>query len=165
MTAAFIALGSNLTPEDNLHAALRLLRRRMTIAALSRVYRTPPWGYADQPPFLNAVARAETDLPPEALLDALQAVEAECGRVRDPAVRYGPRTLDLDLLAVGAALLDTERLTLPHPRMHERAFVLLPLCDLAPDWVHPRLGLTARVLLARTDRTGIEEVAWDWEVR
>ena len=108
-------------------------RRCRTPACCSvrALYRTPPWGVLEQPPFVNAVVELDTALSPHALLDALLAIEQRAGRVR--AERNGPRTLDLDLLHVDGVQLDDPRLTLPHPRMAERAFVLLPLHDIAPD--------------------------------
>src|SRR4029078_5775756 len=101
------------------------------IAAASPIYRSLPVGVTDQPPFLNAVAALDTELGPDALLAVLLAVEAPHGRVRD--VRWGPRTLDLALVCFGGVVRDDPRLTLPHPRAHEREFVLRPLCDLATD--------------------------------
>ncbi len=148
-----IALGSNLEPESNLIEGVRLLGEAVRLTAASRVYRTPPWGYAEQPEFLNAVAAADTELPPLALLDTLLEIEARLGRER--TIPNGPRTLDLDLLFYGDRVLDSERLTLPHPRLHERAFVLVPLCDVLPEIRHPRLGKTARELLQAVDRSEI----------
>jgi 2-amino-4-hydroxy-6-hydroxymethyldihydropteridine diphosphokinase len=158
MANAFIGLGSNINPETHLEAAVRLLRERVVLTGASPVYRTPPWGVTDQAWFLNAVVWAETDLEPEALLDLLQAIERKRGRVR--SVRYGPRTLDLDLLDYAGRVFQSERLILPHPRLHERGFVLIPLCDLAPQWRHPVQGKTARKLLEEVDRSGVERVAF-----
>jgi 2-amino-4-hydroxy-6-hydroxymethyldihydropteridine diphosphokinase len=147
MAHAVVAFGSNLDAERHLRAGLRALKAHVAVTGLSRVYRTPPWGVVDQPDFLNAAATVETALEPLALLDLLLRIEAEEGRVRDGAtLRWGPRPLDLDLLLYDKVVMDTERLTLPHPRLHERLFVLVPLCDLMPDAVHPRLGKTVREL-------------------
>ena len=134
MTVAFVGLGSNLdNPVRQVESALgeldtlpqtRLLKR-------SSLYRTAPVGYADQPDFINAVAQLETELAAERLLEELQAIESRHGRVR--TFPNAPRTLDLDLLLFGEVVLQSERLTLPHPRMHERSFVLDPLREIAPD--------------------------------
>ena len=133
---AYVAFGANLgEPVETLRAAAVALARRpgVELVAGSPVYRTRPIGPPGQPDYANAVARAETTLAAEALLDVLLAIEAEFGRVRD--VRWGPRTLDLDLIWYGGEERATERLTLPHPRAHEREFVLRPLADLDPDLV------------------------------
>jgi 2-amino-4-hydroxy-6-hydroxymethyldihydropteridine diphosphokinase len=160
MPRAVIALGSNLAPELHLRAGYSALARTERITGTSRVYRTPPWGVAEQPAFLNAVVVTETELAPLALLDLLLAIEAEQGRVRTE--RWGPRTLDLDLLLYDDLVLDSERLTLPHPLLHERLFVLVPLCDLLPDASHPRIGKTYRALCAALPPQQIEAVEFDW---
>jgi 2-amino-4-hydroxy-6-hydroxymethyldihydropteridine diphosphokinase len=133
-------------------AAAEVGREAGRIAAASPIYRSLPVGVTDQPPFLNAVAALDTELGPDALLDVLLAVEAAHGRVRD--VRWGPRTLDLDLVWFEGVVRDDPRLTLPHPRAHEREFVLRPLCDLAPDvLLH---GRTAREWLDSLEPQGVE---------
>src|SRR5690242_10057795 len=125
MTRAFVALGGNL---GDTHAILRQALDDLAalphtrLLARSRFYRTPPWGLREQPPFLNAAAELETALAPHELLDALLGIERAAGRVRD-GDRWGPRTLDLDLLHVEGVAVHDERLTLPHPRIGERAFV------------------------------------------
>ncbi|BBD80584.1 2-amino-4-hydroxy-6-hydroxymethyldihydropteridine diphosphokinase [Aerosticca soli] len=160
MTRAFVALGSNLgDPRGQLERACEALARlpATQLAARSRLYRTPPWGMTAQPPFLNAVAMLETTLAPNTLLEALLAIERAAGRVRGTE-RWGPRTLDLDLLHMEETVLDTPELTLPHPRIAERAFVLLPLADLAPDLVLPGLG-RVDVLLAGVETQGCVPLA------
>lgn len=160
MPRAVIALGSNLDPERHLRAGQRALAERVRITGTSRVYRTPPWGVTDQPDFLNAVVTADTFLAPLDLLDALLAIEAEQGRVR--AERWGPRTLDLDLLLYDDLVLNSARLTLPHPRLHERLFVLVPLCDLMPDALHPRLERSYRDLRDVLPPETIDAVDFTW---
>jgi 2-amino-4-hydroxy-6-hydroxymethyldihydropteridine diphosphokinase len=125
--------------------------------AASSLYRTPPWGDEAQPPFLNAVIRLETGRDAFALFRSMQALETSLGRRRDPRRRWGPRTLDLDLLLFGAAFIDDPELTVPHPRLHERAFVLVPLAEIEPDLVIPGAGSVSE-LLDRLDTTGIEPV-------
>jgi 2-amino-4-hydroxy-6-hydroxymethyldihydropteridine diphosphokinase len=136
MAEAFLGLGSNLGDKHaNIHAALRHLTRAGDIQILrtSRLYRTAPWGDVDQDWFLNACVAVGTDLPPLDLLGRCLDAEAAVGRVRDDARRWGPRVVDIDLLLYGNVSLDDPRLTLPHPRILERAFVLIPLADIAPD--------------------------------
>ncbi|MEM9735976.1 MAG: 2-amino-4-hydroxy-6-hydroxymethyldihydropteridine diphosphokinase [Pseudomonadota bacterium] len=150
MTAALIAIGSNLGDRvahlRHARAGLEALPATV-LRGLSRIYETAPVGGPDnQGPYLNAAALVETELAPRALLDALHAIEAE--RERERVVRWGARTLDLDLLTHGAAVSDDPTLTLPHPRLHERRFVLVPICDVAPEAVHPQLGETMAALLA-----------------
>lgn len=118
----------------------------MRVKGVSALYETPAWPDPADPPFVNAVAAVETGLAPEALLEALHAIEAGFGRKRDQ--RNAPRTLDLDLIAYDRLCQqDKDGLILPHPRMESREFVLAPLCDIAPDWRHPVTGRTARKLL------------------
>lgn len=136
-------------------AAAELEGQGGPLTAASPVYRSDPVGLTDQPPFLNAVAAIDTEFDPDGLLDVLLAVEAAHGRVRD--VRWGPRTLDLDLISFEDVVRDDARLTLPHPRAHEREFVLRPLCDIAPDL--PLAGRPAREWLAALDPQGVERTA------
>lgn len=142
---AYIGLGSNLGDRRGvLDAALARLRP----LRVSRVVETAPWGRADQPDFLNAVAEVDTDLEPEPLLDRLLSLERELGRTRDPGgERWGPRRIDLDLLLYGSRRLRNGRLEVPHPRISERRFVLEGLAELCPDHPVPGLGRTVRDLL------------------
>lgn len=146
---AYVGLGSNLRePREQVLGALEELARlpRSRLAARSSLYRSAPLGCAAQPDFVNAVAKLRTGLAPEALLDALQDLERRHGRERP---RPGaPRTLDLDLLLYGSMPLATPRLTVPHPRMHERAFVLAPLLELDPEAAIPGRGRAADLLAA-----------------
>ncbi|WP_266156641.1 2-amino-4-hydroxy-6-hydroxymethyldihydropteridine diphosphokinase [Dyella silvatica] len=157
MTQAYVALGSNLgdSRQQLLDAMNRLAALPGTrLVASSRLYRTPPWGHLEQPPFVNAAVLLDTMLSPHELLDAMLAVEHAAGRIRE-GVRWGPRTLDLDLLHMDGVQLDDERLTLPHPRIAERVFVLLPLHDLAPQLLLPGQGRVDQ-LLAGLDPTDCE---------
>ncbi len=148
-TTAYVGLGANLgRREQTLRAALEALDGRngvRVVRASSTIETDPVGGPPGQPPYLNAAAELRTTLAPEPLLRALQAVEDAFGRTRE--VRWGPRTLDLDLLLYGDRVIETPALTVPHPRMHERRFVLEPLCEIAPEAVHPVLGRTMREML------------------
>ena len=128
------------------------------LLARSRFYRTPAWGHVDQPDFINGAIALETTLAPRQLLDLLLATEQRLGRVRGgDSPRWGPRTLDLDLLAMDGLMLDEPGLSLPHPRLHERAFVLVPLAEIAPGLVVPGRGRVTD-LLAAVDATGVEAI-------
>jgi 2-amino-4-hydroxy-6-hydroxymethyldihydropteridine diphosphokinase len=149
MNTAFVALGANIgDPTATVLAAFAALANlpESRVARCSSLYRTAPVGLRNQPDFINAVAVLETTLPPESLLDALLDLEARFGRVRRD--RNGPRTLDLDLLLYDDIELELPRLTLPHPRLHLRAFVLYPLAEVAPGITLPRRGKLAAWLPA-----------------
>jgi len=142
VTRAYVGFGSNLGDRE---AAIRGAAARLGVSRLSALRETEPWGpVADQPRFLNAVGELETELSARGLLERLLAVEQEFGRVR--AERYGPRTLDLDLLLYGDAELAEPDLTVPHPGLHEREFVLEPLAELAPDLEIPGRGRVRELL-------------------
>jgi 2-amino-4-hydroxy-6-hydroxymethyldihydropteridine diphosphokinase len=144
VTRAYVGVGANLGDrEATIKRALELLGP----VRVSGLIETEPWGYADQPRFLNAVAELETDEGPRALLGRLLEIERGLGRRRE-GPRYGPRTIDLDLLLYGDEQLDEPGLVVPHPRLHERAFVLGPLVELAPDLVVPGRG-SVKALLSR----------------
>jgi 2-amino-4-hydroxy-6-hydroxymethyldihydropteridine diphosphokinase len=146
---AYIALGSNLG-DRALHLARALERLRaapgVEVVAVSRIVETDPVGPPGQGRYLNAAAALRTRLRPAALLDVLAAIEAAGGRDRGRETHQGPRTIDLDLLLYGGEVIAGERLTVPHPRMHERLFVLEPLAEIAPKAVHPALGRTIESL-------------------
>jgi 2-amino-4-hydroxy-6-hydroxymethyldihydropteridine diphosphokinase len=155
MPLAAIALGSNLVskfgpPEANLHEALRRLAALGTVAAVSSFHTTDPVGYLNQPQFTNAAALLETTLAPLELLHALLAIEQAMGRDRGNVPAKGPRVIDLDLLLYDDVVTGSAELTLPHPAMHERRFVLAPLAEIAPTRRHPVQGTTIVELLAGT---------------
>ena len=144
----YIALGSNLGERDvYLRRAVAALRTTdgFTVRRVSRFYETDPIGKTDQPPFLNGVLEGETALPPGALLTTLQGIEKTLGRVHRE--RWGPREIDLDLLLYGNRVIEEKELTIPHPHLHERDFVLVPLSDLCPALRHPKLNKTVREFL------------------
>ncbi|MEZ2127347.1 MULTISPECIES: 2-amino-4-hydroxy-6-hydroxymethyldihydropteridine diphosphokinase [unclassified Sinorhizobium] len=152
---ATLGLGGNLgDPIRAMTSALQILDARddCAVIAVSRLYRTPPWGKTDQSFFFNACAELETTLEPEALLDVCLGVEKEMKRERKE--RWGPRTLDIDILTYGDLLLATPRLEIPHPRMTERGFVLMPLADFAPDLTVK--GRTVVEWLREADMEGIQ---------
>ncbi|MFN4071139.1 MAG: 2-amino-4-hydroxy-6-hydroxymethyldihydropteridine diphosphokinase [Thermus caldifontis] len=152
---AYVGLGSNLGDRAGyLLKALSLLSRleKTHLLRLSPVYETEPVG-PPQPLYLNLVAEVETGLSPRAFLEGLLTVEQSLGRERKE--RWGPRTIDLDLLLYGDWVLEEEGLEVPHPRLHQRAFVLVPLADLIPEGLHPVLGRTFAELLASLDRKGV----------
>ena len=172
----YLGLGSNLGQrEENLAEAVRLLEpnRRSTVGSAaagvesdesnldeiqisrrSSVYETSPWGYSDQPDFLNCVLEAHTNLSPDKLLERVQAVEQLVGR--QPSVRYGPRHIDIDILLYGDDIIAQPDLQIPHPRLHQRAFALVPLAELQPGLVHPILKTTIGELASQVDgREGV----------
>lgn len=153
---AYVGLGSNLSdPAERVRGALNDLAGlpRTRLRAASRLYRTPPWGVEDQPEFINAVAALETGLAPAELLASLQSLERKAGRERR-GEKWGPRVLDLDILLFGDTVREDSRLTLPHPRMHQRAFVLVPLLELEPNIEIPGRGPAADAL-RKLDVSGV----------
>lgn len=158
MAEVFLGLGSNLGDrEGNLRGALRRLEVGVAIGAVSSFYETDPVGYLDQPVFVNAVCRGETTLAPRELLGLAKSIEAQMGR--EPTFPDGPRLIDIDILSYGSEVLDTAELTIPHPRIAERAFVLVPLSEIAPNWRHPVLGKTAGELAAAVGHKGVRLLA------
>lgn len=147
LITAYIGIGSNVGDrEANCRMAVELLREAGTVAVVSSFYETGPVGNTDQRDFINAVAAVETCLSPGGLLAACRAIEDRMGRER--SMRWGPRTIDLDILLYGSEAFDLPELTVPHPHMAERLFALLPLAEIAPSAVHPLLGKTMRQLAA-----------------
>jgi len=158
VVAAYIGLGANLDePEQQVRAGLQelALLPETRVAAISSLYRSAPVGFLDQPDFVNAVVRLETALPARVLLDALLRIEQRRGRLRE--FTNAPRTLDLDLLLYGDEEVTEPGLTIPHPRMHERAFVIVPLTEIAPDAIVPGRG-RARDLVRSVDTHSVSKL-------
>jgi 2-amino-4-hydroxy-6-hydroxymethyldihydropteridine diphosphokinase len=159
MAEALLALGGNVgRVRETFDRALTMLCEGtgVTLTARSSDYATPPWGVEDQPAFVNICVAVETVLTPQALLGRVQAVEHALGRLRDRERRCGPRRIDIDILAYDDVVLDGPELTLPHPRLFERAFVLVPLAEIAADRMIA--GTRVRDALARVDTTGISRL-------
>ncbi len=158
MATVYLSVGSNIGDRSE-HCRFGLSSlvgiENTRVAAKSRIYETEPVGFEDQGRFLNLVVKIETCLSPSELLKKLKAIEAESGRDFGQ-VRFGPRTLDMDILFYDDLIVETDRLTVPHPRMHERRFVLKPLCDLDPNLVHPVLKKTVSRLLRELGEKGQE---------
>ena len=160
MAEALLALGGNVgDARATLDRAVVELCDGVAVRLLARSsdYRTPPWGVKDQPPFVNLCIAVATVLPPQTLFARAQAVERTLGRDRKHERRWGPRTIDIDLLAYDDLALATPELTLPHPRLFERAFVLVPLAEIVPERLIS--GIRVRDALAKVDQTGIERLA------
>jgi len=150
-----LAMGSNLGERlANLKQAIDSLTPQMEVKAKSSVYETPPWGYEDQPKFLNQVVKAKTYLDPEPLLKHLKRLEVALGR--QASFPNGPRLIDMDILFYDELILNTPSLVIPHPRLHERGFILLPLMELNPDLIHPLSKKSVREMVAACDVGGIK---------
>lgn len=160
MAKVYLSLGTNMGDRlKNLAAALDLLEDKIDIGKVSSVYETEPWGFEDQDRFLNIAASGDTDLSPLELLSFTQGVEVSMKRVK--TIRYGPRLIDVDILLYEGVEMETERLTIPHPRIRERAFVLVPLGEIAEDDVIP--GESIQELLEKTGSEGVicfREAPW-----
>jgi 2-amino-4-hydroxy-6-hydroxymethyldihydropteridine diphosphokinase len=152
----YIGLGTNLGDRlTNLSNALKALEPKVNLCRISSVYETAPWGFVDQPNFYNQVLEGETDLTPLRLLNFLKKIEQQLGRVKN--FRNGPRVIDLDILFYDDRVIHTERLKIPHPSIPLRAFVLVPLAEIAPALVHPVLGKTmAELLTVVPDKEGVK---------
>ena len=158
LAIAYLGLGSNLGDrEENLRQALTLLSLKVNLEEVSSVYETEPVGYKEQPLFLNLVCRITTNLPPEELLHFAKDIETSMGRVSSEQVNL-PRPIDIDILFYDNKIMETQDLTIPHPRLHDRAFVLIPLNEIAPDLVHPKLGKSiARLADAVKGQKGVRK--------
>jgi len=157
---AYVGVGGNVGDvETTIAEAMWALDSlpQTSIRAQSRLYRTPPWGNTEQPPFLNAVVELQTRLTPRVLLDLLLDIELRFGRDRSEGEKWGPRALDLDLLVFGEEQLDEPGMHIPHPHLHERAFVLVPLAEIAPRLEINGVGRVAD-LVQGVDTTGIEPI-------
>lgn len=155
MATAYLILGGNQGNgvEYRLRSIEQIGEKGGTIKTFSPVYRTEPWGFKSNDFFWNQVIGLETDLEPDALLDILLAIEAQLGRTRNNQ-GYESRPIDIDILYYDSRIISTERLIIPHPRIQSRKFVLCPLCDLIPDFIHPVLQKTNRLLLEECDDPG-----------
>ena len=152
----YLSLGTNLgNRAANLKQAISLLPPQMTIKAKSNVYETPPWGYTEQDLFLNQAVKATTYLEPEKLLKHIKRMEVVMGR--KASFRHGPRLIDIDILFYDDEILETPALTIPHPHLHERGFVLMPMMDIAPDLVHPVRKKSIREMMGFCDVGGIKQ--------
>jgi 2-amino-4-hydroxy-6-hydroxymethyldihydropteridine diphosphokinase len=151
----YIALGTNLGDrEENLKSARSALQPTIQISKVSSIYETAPWGVLDQPDFLNQVLIGQTKLEPIDLLSFLKELEEKLGRV--PGIRFGPRLIDMDILFYDELVLENEKLVIPHPRIEERAFVLIPLVELSPELIHPKSGKLIQSLADDIQASGVK---------
>jgi 2-amino-4-hydroxy-6-hydroxymethyldihydropteridine diphosphokinase len=154
LSLVYIALGSNLGDRAaNLAKAREMLTDDIQVLKRSSIYQTAPWGYSEQDDFYNQVLECETSLRPLILLKILKKIEKKMGRKE--TFRNGPRVIDLDILFYDDLILKTRRLVIPHPGLHERTFVLVPMAEINPGFVHPELGKTIVELLAKVDQAGV----------
>jgi 2-amino-4-hydroxy-6-hydroxymethyldihydropteridine diphosphokinase len=155
----FLSLGSNLGDRlANLHNAVSALPPKIRPLVQSSVYETSPWGYSNQPDFYNQVIKAETLFDPADVLAFIKSVEVSLGR--QETFRFGPRLIDLDLLFFDSLILNTPDLTIPHPRIIERAFVLVPLSEIAPDFTHPGIGRSIQQLRSSIDTSSVNRIQY-----
>ena len=152
----YLSLGTNMDNRSaNLKSAISSLPPQLDVKKKSHVYETPPWGYTEQDKFLNQVVMAKTYLEPEPLMKHIKRLEVALGR--KATFRYGPRLIDIDILFYDDLILETPSLTIPHPHLHERGFVLVPLMDIAPDFVHPVKKKSVREMTALSNLGGIQK--------
>ena len=157
MSRIYLSLGTNLGDRRaNLRQAIALLRVEMEVTAVSPLYQTAPWGVTDQPDFLNLCVAAITDKPPQQLLSCLKSIEAELGR--KTSYRWGPRLIDIDILFYDDLILQDEALTIPHASIADRAFVLAPLADIAPDLIHPQTAVSIQTMRDKLDKTAVTKL-------
>lgn len=162
MTEIYLLLGGNIGPvRENLQRARTMIGERVgRVTRASRIYKSPAWGFESPDPFYNVALAVETELPPEETMRTLLRIEYELGRRRGAAKTYTSRPIDIDILFFGPLVLRTPLLTVPHPRLPQRRFALLPLCDIAPGWVHPELHETVASLLASCpDDSAVEPIS------
>lgn len=156
-TDVILALGSNLGDRcENLHQAIKAISEKVTISKQSSVYETPPWGFIEQPVFFNQVVCGKTPLNPTELLTFVKNIEHEMGRVKN--FKNGPRLIDIDIILFGEHIINTEKLEIPHPRMLERGFVLLPLFEIEPDLIIPGTNRCVAEYLKNVDQIGIHKL-------
>ena len=152
----YLSLGTNMDNRPaNLKSAISSLPPQLDVKKKSHVYETPPWGYTEQDKFLNQVVMAKTYLEPEPLIKHIKRLEVALGR--KATFRYGPRLIDIDILFYDDLVLETPSLTIPHPHLHERGFVLVPMMDIAPDFVHPVKKKSVREMAALCNLGGIQK--------
>ncbi len=164
MAIGYLCLGSNLGDrEENLRQALALLSPKADVEKLSAIYETDPVGYKEQPLFLNLVCRITTDLAPDELLHFVKNIEVQMGRI--PSFPHAPRIVDIDILLYDTAIMETQNLAIPHPRLEDRAFALIPLMEIAPDLIHPKLGKSiAQLANDARGRKGVQKYKGGFDV-
>lgn len=153
MARVYLGLGSNISREENLAKCIAALKKKFNVLRISNVYETLPVGYKNQENFFNMAVEIETRLEPEKLFSEIMNIEKSLGRVREK--RNYPRTIDIDILFYDDLVIESESLIVPHPRMHERAFVLVPLAEIAPDFVHPVFKKSVKEMLRSAGRNGV----------
>ncbi len=153
MARVYLGLGSNIDKEKNLAKCIGVLRKKFKVVKISNVYETSPVGYKNQANFFNMAIEIETELEPEKLFSELMNIEKNLGRIREK--RNHPRTIDTDILFYDGRIIKSDNLIVPHPRLHERAFVLLPLSEIAPDFMHPILKKSVKEMLQSAGKEGV----------